>query len=190
MLSNSGEKSCVRKCVRLWGLAQFSMVHCRGIFAPIGERVCDGRTKSWGECSGSWQCGIPPFEKCARSGPRLASKERTRTWGTGRKADLNLKLKAAGKQETALIASLTKCGPAWCLVPQVRVRSLDANLGGGTLGLVRRRFLLPDLSLSIPIRSRRFRFLVKHSGESCSTSTLPVLSLVRASPDCDAGSVA
>jgi hypothetical protein len=25
-------------------------------------------------------------------------------------------------------------------VPQVRVRSLDANLGGGTLALVRRRF--------------------------------------------------
>jgi hypothetical protein len=77
---------------------------------------------------------------------------------------------------------------AWCT--QVRVRSLDANLGGGTPGLVPRRFLFPDLSLSIPIRSRRFRFLVKNSGESCSTSNLPVLSLTRASPDCDAGSVA
>jgi hypothetical protein len=60
------------------------------------------------------------------------------------------------------------------LVPQVRVRSLDANpsassgqaLGGGTLGLIRRRFLLPELSLSTLIRSRRFRFLVKNSGES------------------------
>jgi hypothetical protein len=73
--------------------------------------------------------------------------------------------------------------PLYCLVPQVRVRSLDASpstssgqaLGGGTLGLVPRRFLLPDLSLSTPIRSRLFRFLAKHSGESCSTSTLLVL---------------
>ena len=32
--------------------------------------------------------------------------------------------------------------------------------------LVPRRFLFPDLLLSIPIRSRRFRFLVKNSGES------------------------
>jgi hypothetical protein len=74
-----------------------------------------------------------------------------------------------------------------CLVPQVRVRSLDGNpstssgqaLGGGTLGLVRRRFLLPDLLLSAPIRSRRFRFLVRNRGESCFTSALAVLSLAR-----------
>src|ERR1700690_969786 len=41
--------------------------------------------KSWEERSGSWQCGIPLFEKaCAKClPPRLAPKERARTWGTG-----------------------------------------------------------------------------------------------------------
>src|SRR5450755_3595888 len=36
----------------------------------------------------------------------------------------------------------------WGLVPQVRVRTLDANLSGGTFAPGRRLFLLPDLSLS------------------------------------------
>ena len=45
-----------------------------------------------------------------------------------------------------------ECAPARCLVPQVRVRSLDANLGGGTLALDCRRFLLPTSS---PFNRRR-----------------------------------
>src|ERR1035437_4798771 len=73
---------------------------------------------------------------------------------------------------------------SWEERTQVSVQRTDANPGAPG------RFVLPDLLLSTPIRSRRFRFLVKHSGESCSTSTLPVLSLARVSPDCDGGSVA
>jgi hypothetical protein len=73
-------------------------------------------------------------------------------------------------QSAREVAHLT-CPPEYSAA-QVRVRSLDANLGGETLGLVCRRFLLLDLLLSTPIRSPRFRFLLRNSGES---SLLPVL---------------
>jgi hypothetical protein len=88
MLSNSGEKFAVGNAFvsgdwrsSRWCTAEVSWhrLGCRSVMS-VREK-CD--EKSWEECSGSWECGIPAFAKCPRSGPRLASKERTRTWGTG-----------------------------------------------------------------------------------------------------------
>ena len=72
------------------------------------------------------------------------------------------------------------CRPA---VPQVRARSLCVNLGGETLSEV---FLdLPDPAQSIPTRFPQHRSPVKSSGESYSTSSLPVLSPTLARLDSD-----
>ncbi len=73
-------------------------------------------------------------------------------------------------------------------VPQVRVRSLDANLGEGKSAQCLRS--PPGPALSIPIRSRRFPLRARHNDESCSTSTPLGPSLDRASLDFCGGSAA
>ena len=82
-----------------------------------------------------------------------------------------------------------KGGSNRSLVPQVRARSLGANLGGGRLLPI---LVAPgslDLGPATPIRSPRRSLLAAHNAESCSIATLPHRPPVRASLDCDAGSV-
>ena len=52
------------------------------------------------------------------------------------------------------------------LVPQFRVRSLDANLGRETFAPLRLLLVFLDLLLPIPTRFRRFRFPEAHNDES------------------------
>jgi hypothetical protein len=59
---------------------------------------------------------------------------------------------------------------AWCLVPQVRVRPLDANLGRGRFGPAHRTFSTHDLWPSTPIRSPPLRSPGKHNAGNCSAS--------------------
>ena len=68
-------------------------------------------------------------------------------------------------------------------MPQVRVRSLHANLGGGILAEARFDFAPPGPAQSIPIRFPPHRFPAVSSVESYSTSSLRLLSPILSQQD-------